>query len=144
VSVLLFPAMFPSSSALSLLDHFYFSIISFTTVGPSDRSPPFSYRIQSEGFGDFFTSTEGKLLRLVAILCHLSLGMIVLGIWFQLARDFMQQRLFRFKQGRFRHARDIPVYFGRKQMRLSSVLETVAREFRVIEAVDVEECSHFC
>ena len=57
--------------------------------------------------------------------------MIFWGIWFQNARERIQ-RIFRFKRRRFQHARDIQVNFGRKQIRLSSVLEAVAHEFKVL------------
>lgn len=107
------PAAASSSNSFSFYsDHLYYSVISFTTIG----------------FGDLFPTTGCNCVRLVLILCHLSLGLIVWGIWFHLVGDWMQ-RMFRFKHRRFRHARDIQVWFGRKQMRLSSVLESVAREF---------------
>ncbi|KAF7626030.1 Ion_trans_2 domain-containing protein [Meloidogyne graminicola] len=51
-----------------------------------------------------------------------------MGVWFQLVRDFIL-KIFCYKKRQFRHARNIQVWFGRKQMRLSNVLEVVAKEF---------------
>uniref|UniRef100_A0A1I8BFY6 Ion_trans_2 domain-containing protein n=1 Tax=Meloidogyne hapla TaxID=6305 RepID=A0A1I8BFY6_MELHA len=93
-------------------DNLYFSVVSFTTLG----------------FGDLYPNTEGNIFRLIAIICLLSLGIIAMGVWFQLFRNLLQ-KIFCYKKRRFRHARNIKVWFGHKQMRLSNVLEVVAREF---------------
>nr|CAD2148236.1 unnamed protein product [Meloidogyne enterolobii] len=93
-------------------DHLYFAVVSFTTLG----------------FGDLYPNTEGNIFRLIGIICLLSVGIIAMGVWFQLVKNWLQ-KIFCYKKRRFRHARNIQVWFGHKQMRLSNVLEVVAREF---------------
>jgi len=71
-------------------DHLYFAVVSFTTLG----------------FGDLYPNTEGNIFRLIGIICLLSVGIIAMGVWFQLVKNWLQ-KIFCYKKRRFRHARNI-------------------------------------
>ncbi|VDM95071.1 unnamed protein product [Thelazia callipaeda] len=91
------------------VDDLYFSIISFATVG----------------FGDKFPTADDPL-RLIAMICYLVWGMILMTTTFSIVSTYL--RTIHYLGRKLRGARDVHVWFGGKSMKVSKLLEIVAAE----------------
>ncbi|KAK6103191.1 Ion channel family protein [Brugia pahangi] len=91
------------------MDDVYFSIISFATVG----------------FGDKFPTADDPL-RLIAMVCYLVWGMILMTTTFSIVSSYL--RTIHYLGRKLRGARDVHVWFGGKSMKVSKLLEIVAAE----------------
>ncbi|CAG9534428.1 unnamed protein product [Cercopithifilaria johnstoni] len=91
------------------VDDVYFSIISFATVG----------------FGDKFPTADDPL-RLIAMVCYLVWGMILMTTTFSIVSSYL--RTIHYLGRKLRGARDVHVWFGGRSMKVSKLLEIVATE----------------
>lgn len=91
------------------MDDVYFCIISFATVG----------------FGDKFPTADDPL-RLIAMICYLVWGMILMTTTFSIVSSYL--RTIHYLGRKLRGARDVHVWFGGKSMKVSKLLEIVAGE----------------